>query len=52
MRETLAAGSKKPRRRIPGSPRLTVRVDGVFRFNAGARFAEITDGLSNTLLTL
>ena len=27
------------------------RVDGVFRYNIGARFNEITDGLSNTFLT-
>jgi len=38
----------------PGdSPTSTmVRFDGVFRYNEGAKFPEITDGLSNTFLTL
>lgn len=34
------------------SPSAIGRINGVFRYNVGARFNEITDGLSNTFLTL
>jgi prepilin-type N-terminal cleavage/methylation domain-containing protein/prepilin-type processing-associated H-X9-DG protein len=45
-------GQQEAPRSTTGIASIHRRIDGVFRYNAGARFNEITDGLSNTLLTL